>query len=97
MATPVGWQTTALVFAPMTPTPSAGRRARGAPTHHKPSAVVFAREVKGLSQGAFARALGINQGYLSRIERGERNASAELLTRMAAVLGCPVSVLRNTP
>jgi ribosome-binding protein aMBF1 (putative translation factor) len=73
------------------------RRPRGGPLHHKPDAVVYAREVKGFTQGAFAKALMINQGYLSRIERGERNAPPELLTRMAAILGCPVSVLRNMP
>jgi transcriptional regulator with XRE-family HTH domain len=49
------------------------------------------REDSGLSLSAVARAAGIHRSHLQLIEDGERDASAHVLGRVAAVLGADVS------
>jgi transcriptional regulator with XRE-family HTH domain len=50
------------------------------------------RAEAGLSQAVLAAATGIDQGHLSRIERGEAAASLEVLDRIAAGLGAELGV-----
>jgi transcriptional regulator with XRE-family HTH domain len=50
------------------------------------------RAEAGISQSALAAAAGIDQGYLSRIERGQVCASLEILIRIAACLGADLGV-----
>ncbi|MFI5254117.1 MAG: helix-turn-helix domain-containing protein [Candidatus Limnocylindrales bacterium] len=46
-----------------------------------------AREDAGVSQALLARHVGISQGYLSRIESGEAEATVTVLAQIARVLG----------
>ncbi|GIV57762.1 MAG: hypothetical protein KatS3mg042_0675 [Rhodothermaceae bacterium] len=49
------------------------------------------RRAAGLSQVAFAEALGINSTYVSHVECGRLGPfSADLIVRAADVLGCDV-------
>ncbi len=47
------------------------------------------RELRGFdsTQAEFAEIIGISQGYLSAIERGEKEAGAEILLRIAKYCG----------
>ena len=47
------------------------------------------RRSRGLSQVALARTLGLSPSFLSKVERGASNLSAESLEAVAAVLGEP--------
>jgi len=47
----------------------------------------------GLTQVALARAAGINQGYLSEIERGKRNPGPGTLRALSVALDVPEAVL----
>ena len=49
------------------------------------------REDSGLSLSAVGRAAGIHRSHLQLIEDGERDASSQVLARVAAVLGADVS------
>ena len=42
------------------------------------------REARGLSQEAFADALGFHRTYMGGVERGERNLTLKSLERIAA-------------
>lgn len=53
--------------------------------------LVAARIARDLSQGALSRAVGISQGYLSRMEAGTFPGSGEVIARIAAVLEVPVT------
>lgn len=46
-------------------------------------AIQRARQLAGYSSGPFAKRVGISQPYLASIEAGRRNASPELLRRIA--------------
>jgi transcriptional regulator with XRE-family HTH domain len=52
-----------------------------------------ARLEKGLRQLDVARAAGVGEGYISRIETGRVTPSRELLQRLAAVLDVPSDYL----
>ena len=45
------------------------------------------REALGLRQGALADVTGVDQGNLSKIERGETGATLETYLRLCAALG----------
>jgi transcriptional regulator with XRE-family HTH domain len=47
------------------------------------------RELRGfdMNQGEFARRIGVSQGYLSFIERGEKAVGAEILLRISRQFG----------
>lgn len=47
------------------------------------------REVRGLSQEAFAGVLGLHRTYMGGIERGERNLTLKSVERLAGRLGIP--------
>lgn len=51
------------------------------------------RERSGFSSSRFATAAGISTAHLSNIESGKRQASPELILRMAKVLEVPVMAL----
>lgn len=53
-------------------------------------AVRCIREAKGVKLDVLATRAGINFGYLSRVERGQRNASLEKIEAIAAALGVPI-------
>ena len=46
-----------------------------------------ARLAKDLRQTEVAEALGVQQGFISRLERGEKKPSVEMLSRLAALYG----------
>ena len=46
-----------------------------------------ARAAKRLTQAEVARQLGIDQGYYSRLERGEKTPSLDVLQKLSQVLG----------
>lgn len=47
------------------------------------------RELRGfyVSQGDFARRIGVSQGYLSYMERGEKEIGAKILLRISRECG----------
>ncbi|MEI5526900.1 helix-turn-helix transcriptional regulator [Streptomyces brasiliscabiei] len=73
------------------------RRPRGAPLDHAPEGVTFARESAGQTKRALAETLGISEQLMCDIEAGRRNASPDLLDRMATALECPLVVLQAKP
>jgi transcriptional regulator with XRE-family HTH domain len=46
-----------------------------------------------MSQEDLAEALGISQGYLSNLERGQRSLDVKLLERIAQALKCSMAAL----
>ncbi|MGA5340487.1 helix-turn-helix transcriptional regulator [Streptomyces griseoincarnatus] len=77
--------------------PTAARRPRGAPLDHAPEGVAYARRQAGLTQQELGAVLGLTRQRIWDIEAGRRNASPELLERMAARLDCPLVVLQAKP
>lgn len=56
------------------------------------------RKHRGLSQVQLAERVGINQGNLSKIEKGIRKYDQEFLEKAADVLGCdPADLLQRDP
>lgn len=49
------------------------------------------REKSGLNQKQIAEFLGLDQSMISKIEKGERNISSDLIDRLANLFCCPVS------
>lgn len=52
------------------------------------------RKWRGVTQVDLAARTGLAQGYLSDIERGEKSAPSETLTRIADALDVPIDWLR---
>lgn len=71
------------------------RRGPKQPLDHEPEAVTYAREKAGLTRAALADAVGVSAGLISEIERGTRNATPEMLIKLATALNCPVVVLER--
>lgn len=59
----------------------------------QPEALRALRLAMGWSTTRFAVAVGIKHPHLSNIEAGRRQASPELIERMAKVLGVPKAAL----
>lgn len=55
--------------------------------------ILDARQEQGLSQTQLAKVAGINQGFLSQIERGKQQPSAQTLNALVVALGIPPAVL----
>ena len=51
-------------------------------------AITVRRAILKMTQGRLARAVGINQSYISLIENGERPLTDELLQKISTALGC---------
>lgn len=49
------------------------------------------RTTRGLSQERLAADTGVDRAYVSELERGQGNASVDLLDRLADVLKAPLS------
>ncbi len=49
------------------------------------------REESGLTQGQIAGYLGVNQSYISRYEKDERQLSTELLEKLSTLFGCSIN------
>ena len=55
------------------------------------------RKDRGLSQEAFADAVGVHRTYMGGLERGERNLTLKSVERIAAQLGVePLQLLRSS-
>lgn len=52
-----------------------------------------ARAMKKLSQGALARLLEVDKGYISNIENGKKNPTLATIQRLAEALGVPADEL----
>jgi len=48
------------------------------------------REGSGLTQAQIAEYLGVDQSYISRYEKNERQLSVDLLEKLSNLFGCPV-------
>jgi UDP-N-acetylglucosamine 1-carboxyvinyltransferase len=55
-------------------------------------AIARAREAAEISQAQLAARLATTQSVISRIENGNQNLSLEMLSRIASVLDCHLSV-----
>ncbi len=62
-----------------------------------PKALQLAREERGLSQSALARAMGVSQGAVSQVESGTMKASEEFIRRAAEALRYPRSFFAEPP
>jgi len=51
------------------------------------------RAKKKLSQGALARLLDVDKGYISNIESGKKNPTLATIQRLAVALGVPADEL----
>ncbi|MET7809844.1 helix-turn-helix transcriptional regulator [Streptomyces sp. NPDC005395] len=69
------------------------RRPRGAPLHHDPAALTYAREKAGLTKRALAARCGFSEQLMCDIEAGRRSATPTKLRQIAAALNCPPVVL----
>lgn len=73
----------------------ADRKPPRRPLDHDPAAVTYARTGAGLTMTELARLAGVSVSLISEIEGGSRNATPDLLGRMAEVLHCPRVVLER--
>lgn len=56
------------------------------------------REARGLSQEAFAEAVGVHRTYMGGLERGERNLTLKSLERIAEQIEVdPLKLLGSRP
>lgn len=55
-------------------------------------AVRSLRETKGMSRGELARAAGISESYLKKIENGDRNPGLEIYQRITEVLDAGIAI-----
>jgi transcriptional regulator with XRE-family HTH domain len=55
-----------------------------------------AREKKGWSQEDLAFECGLHRTYIGSVERGERNIAAINLRKIAAALGVPINIQKNS-
>jgi transcriptional regulator with XRE-family HTH domain len=69
-------------------------RAPAKPLNQDRAAVTKAREDAELTKYRLAKILDCSRSLITEIEKGTRNAAPDLLSRMAAVFGCPVETLQ---
>lgn len=51
------------------------------------------REEAGLNQSQIARFLEVDQSYISKFEKGERQFSIDMLEKLSDLFGCDISAL----
>lgn len=68
---------------------------RMSPLDHDPDALQYALDKSGLKQKDFAEQIGKSPSLVSEMLRGTRNATPEVIQKMAEVLNCPVVVLER--
>ncbi len=54
-----------------------------------PKALQVIRERSGFSQAELARISKVGQGYISQLEKGEKNPSPATVQKLAKALACP--------
>ena len=59
--------------------------------------IMVRRAMLRMSQARLASAIGVDQSYISLIERNERPLTDELLQKVAAALGCKPEDLTRWP
>jgi hypothetical protein len=59
--------------------------------------IMVRRAMLRMSQARLAKAIGVDQSYISLIERNERPLTDELLQKVAAALGCKPEDLQRWP
>jgi transcriptional regulator with XRE-family HTH domain len=62
---------------------------------HEPAAVTYARKQAGLTMTQLAERLDVGLSLISQIESGKRNATPDMLNRLAVALNCPRVVLER--
>jgi transcriptional regulator with XRE-family HTH domain len=65
------------------------------PLDHEPEAVEYARKAAGLTKTQLAERCGVSLSLISEIESGNRNATPEMLIRLADALNCPKVILER--
>ena len=55
------------------------------------------RKLRGMTQEQLALEVGMERGYISDLERGQRNPSVKALGRLAAALGAKPDALLRRP
>lgn len=66
------------------------------PLDHVPEAVTYAREMAGITRTLLAQRLGVSPSLVTEIERGTRNATPLMISRLSRVLGCPRPALERS-
>lgn len=54
------------------------------------------RDGMGFNQISIARFLGVDQSLISKIEKGERNLSSDMLEKLACLFGVSVESIENS-
>jgi Zn-dependent peptidase ImmA (M78 family)/transcriptional regulator with XRE-family HTH domain len=62
-----------------------------------PEMIILARESRGLTQRALAKAIAVAQGTISKIENGQAIASDEMVQKISSVLQYPVEFFSERP
>lgn len=75
--------------------PSTNRQRAKSPLDHAPEAVTYAREQAGLTRTELAARCDVSLSLISEIEGGTRNATPEMIKKLAAALNCPRVVLER--
>lgn len=65
------------------------------PLDHDPEALQWALDKSGMKQKDFAEAIGKSPSLVSEMLKGTRNATPEVIQKMAEALNCPVVVLER--
>ena len=60
-------------------------------------AIKVRRAIVEISQVKLAKAVGVNQSYISMIENGDQIPSTDLLQKISVVLGCKLDDLTRWP
>ena len=55
------------------------------------------RDNAGFTQTNLAQFMGVDQGLISKIEKGERSLSADMIEKLAALFGVTVEQLESQP
>lgn len=61
-----------------------------------PSQLIAARKASGLTQAELAKITGVDQAAISRIERGQTNASLDTISRLSKPLGLHLALVDSS-